>query len=157
MIAGTASKSQVQQQLYAFDPERGCNRWFKFETLADFLAEINREGSVLGRSISGTSVPARAVVFLDEEEDAYWYQFDSRRSVVNAAGRHDLNVVITEFLHFSTFAGPLPSRKAVTTIPWLARSIRISRCSPQSLLLFGGSMQWRHLRRRRNTYRINDG
>ncbi|WP_254451269.1 hypothetical protein [Burkholderia pseudomallei] len=47
VIAGTASKSQVQQQLYAFDPERGCNRWFKFETLADFLAEINREGSVL--------------------------------------------------------------------------------------------------------------
>lgn len=112
VIAGTASKSQVQQQLYAFDPERGCNRWFKFETLADFLAEINREGSVLGRSISGTSVPARAVVFLDEEEDAYWYQFDSRRSVVNAAGRHDLNVVITEFFAFLDFRWPIAFEKS---------------------------------------------
>lgn len=107
VIASTASKSQVQQQVYAFDPEKGRTRWFRFDTLADFLAEINRDGSMLGRLISGTSDPARAVIFLDEEEDSYWYEFDAFKSVVNAAGRHDLNVVITEFFAFLDLRWPI--------------------------------------------------
>ncbi|MFY7865067.1 hypothetical protein [Roseateles sp.] len=107
IIVSTASKSQVQQQVYTYDAKAGRNRWLTFENLPEFLKELNREESNLGRLVTKRDMPARVVMFVDEEEDSYWYLFDQRKSVVNSEGRHDLNVVITEFFKFLDLRWPL--------------------------------------------------
>ena len=107
IIVSTASKSLVQQQVYTYDAKAGRNRWHTFESLPEFLKEINCEESSLGRVVTKRDMPARAVMFVDEEEDSYWYLFEQRKSVVNSEGRHDLNVVITEFFQFLDLRWPM--------------------------------------------------
>jgi len=107
VIVSTASKAQVAQEVYAFDEAKGKYLWQKFENLPLFLEKLNEDGSSLGRMVSRRPDSARVVTFVDEEEDSYWYLFDQRKSVVNAEGRNDLNVVITEFFTFFDLKWPL--------------------------------------------------
>lgn len=111
IIVSTASKSQVQQQVYAYDSKAGKNRWITFESLPEFLKDLNKDDSALGRMVSKRPDSARVVMFVDEEEDSYWYLFDQRKSVVNSEGRNDLNVVITEFFTFLDLRWPISFEK----------------------------------------------
>ncbi len=107
IIVSTASKTQVQQQVYAYDTKAGRNRWLSFDSLPEFLKDLNKEDGELGRRVTQRDMPARVVMFIDEEEDSYWYLFEERKSVVNSEGRHDLNVVITEFFKFLDLRWPI--------------------------------------------------
>lgn len=111
IIVSTASKSQVRQEVYAYDEELGRNKWLTFETLPEFLRELNRDGSLLGKRVSRRPDSARVVMFVDEEEDSYWYLFDQRKSVLNSEGRNDLSVVITEFFTFLDLKWPIAFEK----------------------------------------------
>lgn len=100
IIVSTASKAEVAQKVYAFSEAKNTCVWHEFENLPLFLAELNRDGSALGRMVSRRPDAARVVTFVDEEEDSYWYLFEQRKSVVNPGGRNDLNVVVTEFFTY---------------------------------------------------------
>lgn len=99
IILSTASKARVQQKVWMPDKERGA-RTVQWADLPTFLYALNEESSGLGQRISGQLDGVRAVTFVDEEEDAYWYLFESRKSQVNAGGRNELNLVISEFFQF---------------------------------------------------------
>jgi hypothetical protein len=105
VIVTTASKAQVKHKVYAAD-EDGEFKSLPFDNLPEFLRELNRDGSVLGRMVSKRPDSARVVTFVDEEEDAYWYLFDQRKSVVNSGGRNDLNLVISEFFQYFDLKWP---------------------------------------------------
>lgn len=107
VIVCTASKAQVEHTVFAIDEARGRRVWRRFENLPLFLKELNRDQSKLGQLVSGGTETPRVVTFVDEEEDAYWYLFDQRKSVVNSEGRNDLNIVVTEFFTFFDLKWPL--------------------------------------------------
>lgn len=107
VIVCTASKAQVEHTVFAIDEVLGKRVWRRFENLPLFLKELNRDQSALGRLVSGDTATPRVVTFVDEEEDAYWYLFDQRKSVVNSEGRNDLNIVITEFFTYFDLKWPL--------------------------------------------------
>lgn len=106
IIVSTASKAQVAHKVFAADG-RGGFKQHDWENLPLFLEELNRDGSELGRMASRRPDAARVVTFVDEEEDSYWYLFDQRKSVVNAGGRNDLNMVITEFFQYFDLKWPM--------------------------------------------------
>lgn len=106
IIVSTASKAQVGHKVYGAD-DKGGFRTHKFDNLPLFLEELNRDGSVFGRMVSGRPDSARVVTFVDEEEDSYWYLFDQRKSVVNSGGRNDLNLVISEFFQYFDLKWPM--------------------------------------------------
>lgn len=106
IIVSTASKAQVAQKVFAADGKGGYKQ-HDWENLPFFLEELNREGSALGRLVTKRPDSARVVTFVDEEEDAYWYLFDQRKSVVNSGGRNDLNLVISEFFQYFDLKWPM--------------------------------------------------
>lgn len=112
VIVSTASKAQVKQQVYLFDPKASRLKWHTFDTLPIFLLELNRDGSPLARRLGREVGGVRVVTFVDEEEDSYWYLFDQRKSVLNQAGRNDLNIVITEFFTFLDLKWPRAFERA---------------------------------------------
>lgn len=105
IIVSTASKAQVAHKVFAADG-KGSFKQHDWENLPLFLEELNRDGSLLGRMVSGRPDSARVVTFVDEEEDSYWYLFEQRKSVVNSGGRNDLNLVITEFFQYFDLKWP---------------------------------------------------
>ncbi|KAF7961423.1 hypothetical protein AWV80_00265 [Cupriavidus sp. UYMU48A] len=103
----TASKAQVTHTVCICTPQsdeddaKGAKtRWYDFAGLATFLHAINDEHDELGDLITRGNGPARAIIFVDEDEDSYWYTFDARKSSVNAKGSNDLNDVISEFFRY---------------------------------------------------------
>ena len=112
VIVSTASKAQVGQKVYIYDEDKRRCRPLDFETLPAFLEELNSEKSALAPRMAKRRDSLRVVTFVDEEEDSYWYLFDQRKSVVNPAGRNDLNVVITEFFTYFDLKWPLAFEKA---------------------------------------------
>lgn len=106
IIISTASKAQVAHKVFAADG-KGAFKQRDWENLPLFLEELNREGSSLGRMVSGRPDSARVVTFVDEEEDSYWYLFDQRKSIVNSGGRNDLNLVITDFFQYFDLKWPM--------------------------------------------------
>jgi hypothetical protein len=106
IIVSTASKAQVAHKVFAADGKGGF-RQHDWENLPQFLEELNREGSALGRLVSKRPDSARVVTFVDEEEDSYWYLFDQRKSIVNSGGRNDLNLVISEFFQYFDLRWPM--------------------------------------------------
>lgn len=106
VIVSTASKAQAGHRVFAPD-ESGEVGQRKFDNLPLFLEELNRDGSFLGRMVSRRPDSARVVTFVDEEEDAYWYLFDQRKSVVNFGGKNDLCWVISEFFKYFDLSWPM--------------------------------------------------
>jgi len=106
IIVSTASKAQVAHKVFAADSKGGYKQ-HDWENLPQFLEELNREGSALGRLVTKRPDSARVVTFVDEEEDSYWYLFDQRKSVVNSGGRNDLNLVISEFFQYFDLKWPM--------------------------------------------------
>jgi hypothetical protein len=106
IIVSTASKAQVAHKVFAADGKGGFKQ-HDWENLPQFLEELNRDGSALGRLVTKRPDSARVVTFVDEEEDSYWYLFDQRKSVVNSGGRNDLNLVISEFFQYFDLKWPM--------------------------------------------------
>jgi hypothetical protein len=108
VIVCTASKSQFSVDVCVLDPraQGPSPKWEKFSSLSHFLACLNTRGNALGTKVSRSVHPARSVMFVDEEEESYWYLFKHRKSTVNAEGKHDLNVVITEFFRMFDLTWP---------------------------------------------------
>lgn len=95
IIVSTASKARMSQEVYV-PGEDGKLKWEKFDTLPLFLKALNEPDSSVAKRL-GKPLGQRVVTFVDEEEDAYWFLFKERKSVLNSEGRNDLNSVITEF------------------------------------------------------------
>ena len=106
IIVSTASKAQVAHKVFAA-ADKGGVKQHDWENLPQFLEELNRDGSALGRLVTKRPDSARVVTFVDEEEDSYWYLFDQRKSVVNSGGRNDLNLVISEFFQYFDLKWPM--------------------------------------------------
>ncbi len=95
IIVSTASKARMGQEvLVRLAGEKP--KWEKFETLPIFLKALNEPDTPVAKRL-GKPLGQRVITFVDEEEDAYWFLFKERKSVLNAEGRNDLNSVITEF------------------------------------------------------------
>jgi hypothetical protein len=106
IIVTTTAKATTQFQVYMEDPAKGSPRFVDFESLFHILEEINSDESPLGQAAAwrpgkpASKRGARAVLFVDEEEDSYWQTFAQRMSVLNRGGYNDLNRVIKEFVDF---------------------------------------------------------
>lgn len=107
IIVTTASKAEVAQRVYVYDEAKGRCTPRPFDNLPAFLEELNRDGSQIGRIVSRVPDSTRAVTFVDEEEDSYWFMFRGLKSVVNSEGRNDLNLVISEFFTYFDLHWPL--------------------------------------------------
>lgn len=113
IIVTTAAKAQTQHHVFVTDAETGKQKWKPYQTLFEFLRDINDDGSVIGRAAScrrdrpPPKYGSRVMLFIDEEEDSYWQAFEQRLSILNKGGRNDLNRVIKEFVDYFDIAWPL--------------------------------------------------
>ncbi|NHZ33471.1 hypothetical protein [Massilia rubra] len=106
MIIGTASKAAMPLQVLVYhEAEKRC-KWVDYDSLFWFAGELNRSGNPLAQAIKPGQQRMRVNIFIDEEEDSYFYLFDQRMSVVNPDGRNDLNEVIGDFQKYFDLAWP---------------------------------------------------
>jgi hypothetical protein len=97
ILVGTAAKAKKSLQVLLYHEPDACCKWFEYESLFVFLRDLNTSGNAMARRLNPESGKARAITFIDEEEDSYWHLFDQHKSMVNPEGRNDLNEVIAEF------------------------------------------------------------
>jgi hypothetical protein len=106
IIISTASKFAMEQQFIYWDNENEvcCER--KYDDVFQFIYELNQPGNFIAGIVHPGAEALRAVTFIDEEEDSYWYLFDQHKSKINGEGKNDLNWVVNEWLRYFDISWP---------------------------------------------------
>lgn len=100
IIVTTASKAMTQFSL-CFASESGKVTQETFESLSSFVQSASKPDTNAGKALKRSQDAAQFMVFIDEEEESYWYTFDGRLSEVNKEGDNDLNEVLSQFLRLN--------------------------------------------------------
>jgi hypothetical protein len=124
----TSRSTQVQTELFGAPSSAKGQigtgfRWEKFDTVVDFTTAVNGGSGTVGNLLEKHGKPMRFCFLIDEEEDSYWQIFDKLKSVINPDGRHDLNLVLTEFFRFFDLEWPLHLERKHRENPALAAKI----------------------------------
>ena len=97
IIVTTASKAMTQvSACFALDEGKIVSQ--DYVNLPAFVKAASNPDSHLGSAIKRNKDAAQFLIFIDEEEESYWYKFDSHLSQVNKEGDNDLNEVLSQFL-----------------------------------------------------------
>ncbi len=106
IVISTASKFAMEQQfIYWDDKEKQC-RQRNYADVFQFIYELNQPNNIIGNIVQPAAGALRAVTFIDEEEDSYWYLFDQHKSKINSEGKNDLNWVMNEWLRYFDISWP---------------------------------------------------
>lgn len=106
IIISTASKFAMEQQFIYWDDENKMCRQRNYDDVFQFIYELNQPNNIIGHIVQPKLGTLRAVTFIDEEEDSYWYLFDQHKSKINSEGKNDLNWVMNEWLRYFDISWP---------------------------------------------------